>query len=77
MAKKTGIITKKSKIKKKLSVVKIHLKAEFNNNIVTLTDMEGQVLAWSSSGKQGFKGSRKSTPFAAQKATEEILERIG
>ncbi len=69
-------IAKKTKIKRKLSIVKIHLKAEFNNNIVTLTDMDGLVLAWSSSGKQGFKGSKKSTPFAAQKATEEIIDKI-
>lgn len=69
-------ISKKTKIKQKLSTVKVHLFAGFNNSIITLTDMEGKALAWSSSGKQGFKGSKKSTPFAAQKATEEILEKI-
>lgn len=73
MAKKT-ITNKKTKLKKGLNTVKISLKAGFNNNIITLTDMEGNVLAWSSAGKMGFKGSRKSTPFAAQKATEEIVE---
>lgn len=75
MAKKATTTVKKSKIKRKLPIVRIFLRAEFNNSIVTLTDMEGKVLAWSSSGKCGFKGSRKSTPFACQKATEEILER--
>jgi small subunit ribosomal protein S11 len=74
--KKKITIAKKTKIKRKLAIVKIHLKAEFNNNIITLTDMEGLVLAWSSSGKQGFKGSKKATPFAAQKATDEIIEKI-
>lgn len=67
--------TKKVKIKK-LNVVRIFLKAQFNNSIITLTDMEGKVLAWSTSGKMGFKGSRKSTPFASQKATEDVLEKI-
>lgn len=75
MATKAKTVVKKSKIKKKLPIVRIFLRAEFNNSIVTLTDLEGKVLAWSSSGKCGFKGSRKSTPFACQKATEEILDK--
>ncbi|NJS41274.1 30S ribosomal protein S11 [Candidatus Gracilibacteria bacterium] len=50
--------------------------AEFNNSIITLTDLEGKVIAWSSSGKIGFKGTKKSTPFAAQKATEEMIEKL-
>ena len=45
-----------------------HIQASFNNTIVTLTDTDGNVISWSSSGKAGFKGSRKSTPFAAQVA---------
>ena len=45
-----------------------HIKASFNNTIVTLTDKEGAVISWSTAGKVGFKGSRKSTPFAAQLA---------
>lgn len=64
---------RKKVIKKKLSVAKLYLKAAYNNSIVTLTDLEGHVLAWSSAGKSGFKGTRKSTPFAAQKATEEMI----
>lgn len=67
---------KKTKIKQKHSIVKICLAAEFNNSIITLTDLQGKVLAWSSSGKVGFKGTKKSTPFAAQRAAEEILERV-
>lgn len=66
--------TKRIKVKKKLSLIRIFLRAESNNSIITLTDLEGKVLAWSSAGKAGFKGSKKSTPFAAQKATEEVLE---
>ena len=63
-------VTKK---KKKVHVDangKAFIKATFNNTIVTLTDTYGNVIAWSSSGKNGFKGSRKSTPFAAQVAAE-------
>ena len=47
-----------------------HIKSSFNNTIVTITDAQGNTIAWSSSGQQGFKGSRKSTPFAAQMAAE-------
>jgi small subunit ribosomal protein S11 len=67
---------KKNKVKIKLPIAIINLRAEFNNTIITLTDLEGKVLSWSSSGKVGFKGSKKSTPFAAQKATEEVLEKL-
>ena len=48
-----------------------HVNATFNNTIVTITDAQGNTIAWSSSGQQGFKGSRKSTPFAAQMAAED------
>ena len=47
-----------------------HVQASFNNTIITITDMDGAVIAWASAGKAGFKGSRKSTPFAAQVAAE-------
>jgi small subunit ribosomal protein S11 len=47
-----------------------HIKSSFNNTIVTITDLEGNVLSWASAGNVGFKGSRKSTPFAAQMAAE-------
>ena len=52
-----------------------HIKSSFNNTIVSITDTEGNVLAWASSGNVGFKGSRKSTPFAAQLAAEACARR--
>jgi small subunit ribosomal protein S11 len=48
-----------------------HVTASFNNTVVTITDVQGNVISWSSAGQQGFKGSRKSTPFAAQMAAED------
>lgn len=54
------------KVRKNVAVGQAHIKTSFNNTIVTLTDLEGNVLAWESAGSAGFKGSRKSTPFAAQ-----------
>jgi small subunit ribosomal protein S11 len=63
---------KKGKKKEKKNVQSgiAHIQASFNNTIVTITDMTGNVLAWSSAGNQGFKGSRKSTPFAAQRVAD-------
>ncbi|MBA2530336.1 MAG: 30S ribosomal protein S11 [Euzebyales bacterium] len=52
-----------------------HIKSSFNNTIVTITDQQGNVLSWASSGNVGFKGSRKSTPFAAQLAAEQAARR--
>src|SRR6201991_1239041 len=52
-----------------------HVKSSFNNTIVSITDQEGNVLAWASAGNVGFKGSRKSTPFAAQMAAEQCAKR--
>jgi small subunit ribosomal protein S11 len=70
-------VLKKVKVKKiKLPIARLFFRAEFNNSILTLTDLEGKVIAWASAGKSGFKGSKKSTPFAAQKAVEEILEKL-
>jgi small subunit ribosomal protein S11 len=51
-----------------------HIKSTFNNTIVSITDTQGGVVSWASSGKQGFKGSRKSTPFAAQMAAEDAAK---
>lgn len=61
---------KKKKVKKSVPVGVVHIKATFNNTIVTVTDPTGGVIARSSAGAAGFKGSRKSTPFAAQVAAE-------
>ena len=61
---------KKTKIKKKLSSGVAHIISSFNNTIITISDEKGNALAWSSSGHKGFKGSRKSTPYAAQIAAD-------
>jgi small subunit ribosomal protein S11 len=68
-------ISKTSRLKQKFPIVRVCIKANPNNSIIVLTDMEGKVISWSSSGKVGFKGSKKATPFASQKVTEEILEK--
>ncbi|CEL12370.1 30S ribosomal protein S11 [Candidatus Portiera aleyrodidarum] len=60
----------KKKIKKKIVDAIAHINASFNNTIVTITDINGNTLAWATSGCSGFRGSRKSTPFAAQIASE-------
>jgi small subunit ribosomal protein S11 len=72
MAKRTRI---KKKEKKNISSGVVHIQSTFNNTIVTITDPVGNVLSWSSSGVQGFKGSRKSTPFAAQLAAEDAVRK--
>ena len=65
--------TKKTKkAKKQISEVIFHIKATFNNTMITATDMNGNALGWSSASKAGFSGSRKSTPYAAQKAADII-----
>ncbi len=64
MAEKKG----KRKVKKNIPVGIVHVQATFNNTIITITDASGGVIAWASAGAKGFKGSRKSTPFAAQVA---------
>ena len=61
---------RKRKIKKSVPVGLAHIHSTFNNTIVTITDPEGNAIAWSSAGALGFKGSKKSTPFAAQMASE-------
>ncbi|MBC7289971.1 MAG: 30S ribosomal protein S11 [Actinotalea sp.] len=63
------------KEKKNVAVGQAHIKSTFNNTIVSITDPSGAVIAWASSGQVGFKGSRKSTPFAAQLAAEAAARR--
>ena len=63
------------KANKNISVGQAHIKSTFNNTIVSITDTTGAVIAWASSGEVGFKGSRKSTPFAAQLAAEQAAKR--
>jgi small subunit ribosomal protein S11 len=67
--------TGKKKEKKNISEGIAHIQSTFNNTIVTITDLSGNVIAWSSAGMQGFKGSRKSTPFAAQMAAEDAVKK--
>ena len=72
MAKK---IRTKKKVKKNIANGVVHIQSTFNNTIVTITDAGGNVVAWSSAGVQGFKGSRKSTPFSAQLAAEDAAKK--
>lgn len=65
----------RKKEKKNVAVGQAHIKSTFNNTIVSITDPTGAVIAWSSSGQVGYKGSRKSTPFAAQLAAEAAARR--
>ena len=73
MAKKTGTKKTRKKEKKIVSHGVMFIYSTFNNTIVTITDKDGNVLTWASGGMVGFKGSRKSTPFAAQLAAEKAL----
>lgn len=65
----------KKKVKKNIQSGVVHVQSTFNNTIITITDVAGNVIAWSSSGVRGFKGSRKSTPFAAQVAAEDAAKK--
>ena len=66
---------KAKKVKKNIQSGIAHITASFNNTIVTITDVSGNVVSWSSAGVKGFKGSRKSTPFAAQLAAEDAAHK--
>ena len=72
MAKK---VRKKKAVKKNIANGIVHIQSTFNNTIVTITDTGGNVVAWSTAGVQGFKGSRKSTPFAAQMAADDAAKK--
>jgi len=75
MAKERGKGSKSKKEKKNVSTGIVHIQSTFNNTIVTITDINGNVIASSSPGQVGFKGSRKSTPFAAQLAAQSALKK--
>jgi small subunit ribosomal protein S11 len=75
MAKHVKKRTQKKKVKKNIQNGLIHIQSTFNNTIITITDIDGNVISWSSAGSQGFKGSRKSTPFAAQIAAENAAKK--
>ena len=66
---------KKRKVKRSVEQGRIYIKATFNNTIMTITDAQGNTIGWSSTGVHGFKGSRKSTPFAARVAADDALKK--
>jgi small subunit ribosomal protein S11 len=70
MATKKGTVTRRRREKKNIEKGAVHIQLTFNNTIVTITDVQGNALSWASAGELGFRGSRKSTPFAAQSAAE-------
>ena len=72
MAKTATKVRKKVKIRKNVAEGVAHIHASFNNTIITITDRQGNALGWATSGGSGFRGSRKSTPFAAQVAAERV-----
>jgi small subunit ribosomal protein S11 len=74
VAKTARRTTSSRKVKRQISTGQVHVYASFNNTIVTVTDLQGNTVCWGSSGSAGFKGSRKSTPFAARLATEQTLK---
>lgn len=67
--------TKKRRVRRNVTVAIAHIKATFNNTTVTITDTKGDTLCWASAGTTGFKGSRKSTPFAGQCAAQQAAEK--
>ena len=75
MAKQKKKSTRRKKEKKNIPNGIAHIQATFNNTIITITDLSGNVIAWSSAGTQGYKGSRKSTPFAAQLTAEDVAKK--
>nr|YP_010171021.1 ribosomal protein S11 [Chondria tumulosa]QSD57162.1 ribosomal protein S11 [Chondria tumulosa] len=68
--------SRKNHNKKKKNIINgiTHIKSTFNNTIITITDLQGETITWSSSGNSGFKGTKKSTPFAAQTAAEKVAK---
>jgi len=66
---------KQRKVRRNITRAIVHVKASFNNTLITITDVNGETLSWASAGTMGFKGSRKSTPFAATRAAEEAASR--
>jgi small subunit ribosomal protein S11 len=71
MAKKSKKVVAKKRVRKNISTGIVHIQSTFNNTIVTIADENGNTISWSSAGRQGFKGSRKSTPFAAKLVAEQ------
>jgi small subunit ribosomal protein S11 len=76
MAEAAKKVSKKKKLKKKVRRGQAHVLASYNNTIVTLTDQTGNVLAWSSAGHVGFKGPKKSTPYAASQIVKDVIDKV-
>lgn len=76
MAKKLTKSTKKQKVARQVSHARAYVQASFNNTIVSVTDQNGDVLGWASAGMVGFKGPKKSTPYAAQQVVKRVVESI-
>lgn len=66
----------RKKTKRKVREGKVYIQSSYNNTIVSITDLAGNVLAWSSAGRVGFAGARKATPYAAQRVVADVLERV-
>ncbi|MFN2568486.1 MAG: 30S ribosomal protein S11 [Candidatus Dormibacteria bacterium] len=75
MGKRKKVVRTRRRERKNIAIGQAHILATFNNTIISLTDPQGNVIAWGSAGSQGFKGSRKSTPFAAQVTAEAAARR--
>lgn len=75
MAKEKTVAKVKNRAKKNISVGVAHVNSTFNNTMVTITDTQGNTISWSSAGLKGFKGSRKSTPYAAQIAADDAAKK--
>ena len=75
MAKKKKAVRTRRRERKHVAVGQAHIQSTFNNTIISITDVEGAVVSWGSAGAQGFKGSRKSTPYAAQVTAENAARR--
>ena len=69
-AQKKGAVSRKRRVSKNIENGAAHIRSSFNNTIVTISDLNGNAISWASAGEMGFRGSRKSTPFAAQTAAE-------
>jgi small subunit ribosomal protein S11 len=71
----TAAATPRKKVRRNVTVGVVHIKATFNNTVITITDTKGETICWASAGTSGFKGSRKSTPFAGQMSAQQAADK--
>ena len=71
----TPTTTARKKVRRNVTVGVVHIKATFNNTVITITDTKGETICWASAGTSGFKGSRKSTPFAGQMSAQQVADK--